>query len=420
MYTQRMHSDPAGSPPLVLEGVPDAVGWLLETLAAAGHASFLVGGCVRDLLRGQPPGDFDVATAADPQEVLRLFPQAVPIGLRHGTVMIPTQNGPIDVTTFRAGAAIEDDLAHRDFTLNAMAYDPRDQRLVDPFEGRSDLAKGRLRAVRDARDRFAEDPLRALRAARLAATLDLEVDPGIEQAMAGAVEGLRSVARERVRHELGATLLARGAARGLELLRRTAIEADLAPGAAADAPAVVAALPADLGLRLAAWLRGARATAILRRLRCPRRTVLRVERLLRWHPVEDGVTPSQDASVRHHLKHVGEANAAPLLLLRRAELRHGTEAGSEQAAAALQRVAELEAAIERVRQAGELALRRQELAIDGREVMRILGCGPGPAVGRALRYLTNEVVEDPARNTPEALRALLEAYPGVDEDARRH
>jgi len=405
-----MESDSPRLQPLVLEGVPEAVGRVARTLAEAGHAGFLVGGCVRDLLRGEPPDDFDLATSARPEQLLDLFPHAVPIGIRHGTVMVPTESGPVDVTTFRGGASIEDDLAHRDFTLNAMAYEPRQQRLVDPFDGRSDLAQGRLRAVRDARARLAEDPLRALRAARLQAMLDLEVDPEIEQAMAGAVEALRNVARERVRYELTAMLLAPGAARGLELLRRTGIERDLAPGAAPDAPTVVAALPLDLELRLAAWLRGARATSILRRLRFSRRTVQQVERLLRWHPVERGVVPSWDPSVRQHLKRVGERNAGALLALRRAELLHGGAAQGAQAALELASVSELEAAWERVRRAGKLALRRQDLAIDGQQVMRILGCKPGPVVGRALRHLTDRVVEDPSCNTPEALQALLEAW----------
>jgi tRNA nucleotidyltransferase (CCA-adding enzyme) len=395
---------------LVLEGVPDAVGWVVETLAAAGHAGFLVGGCVRDLLRGQPPDDFDLATSARPEQLLGLFPHAVPIGIRHGTVMVPTESGPVDITAFRGGATIEDDLAHRDFTLNAMAYEPRQHRLIDPFEGRSDLAKGRLRAVRDAGARFAEDPLRALRAARLQATLNFDVEPEIEQAMAEAVEALRNVARERVRHELAATLLAPGATHGLELLRRTGIERDLAPGAAADAPAVVAALPPDLELRLAGWLRGARAAWILQRLRFSRRTVQRVERLLRWHPVELGVAPPLDASVRQHLRRVGERNASALLALRRAELLHVGAAHSQQAAVELGRISELEAAFERVRRAGRLALRRHDLAIDGERVMHILGCEPGPIVGRALRHLIDRVIEDPSCNTPEALHALLEAW----------
>jgi len=230
------------------------------------------------------------------------------------------------------------------------------------------------------------------------------------------VEALRNVARERVRRELATTLLAPGAARGLELLRRTGIERDLAPEAAADAPAVVAALPLDLELRLAGWLRGARAASILRRLRFSRRSVQRVERLLRWQPVEFDVTPSRDASVRQHLKRVGERDASALLALRRAELLHVGAAQSQQAALELGRIEELEAAFERVRRAGKLALQRQDLTIDGEQVMRILGCEPGPIVGRALRHLTDRIVEDPSCNTPEALGALLETWAEAGND----
>ena len=124
--------------------------------------------------------------------------------------------------------------------------------------------------------------------------------------------------------------------------------------------------------------------------------------------MELDVAPSRYASVRQHLKRVGERNASALLALRRAELLHVGAAQGQQAA--LERVAELEAAFERVRRAGKIALQRQDLAIDGERVIRILGCKPGPVVGRALRHLTDCVVEDPSCNTPEALRALLEAW----------
>jgi tRNA nucleotidyltransferase (CCA-adding enzyme) len=365
---------------------------------------------VRDLLCQARPRDFDVATPASPAEVLALFPRAVPTGLRHGTVMVPTPAGPVDVTSFRGGPRIEDDLALRDFTLNALAFDPLAGELVDPFDGGADLRAGRLRAVRSARDRFAEDPLRALRAARLAASLELDVDPEIEPAMAGAAAALRGVAAERVRRELEALLLAPGVARGLALLRRSGIEAVLAPGAAADGAAVVAELPADLALRTAAWLRGTRALAILRGLRFPRRLSERVEHLLRVHPLELGVAPESDASLRRHLKRLGEENVAGLLALRRAELRVGAQAASPDAARARAQVEAVAAAIERVRRLGALALQRQALAIDGQEVMRVLGLAPGPAVGRALNHLTDLVIEEPARNEPETLRGLLRAW----------
>jgi tRNA nucleotidyltransferase (CCA-adding enzyme) len=392
---------------LPIGAVPDAVVAVVERLGADGHASWLVGGCVRDLLAGRTPVDFDVATPARPETVLAMFRRAVPTGLLHGTVMVPTAAGPVDVTTFRGGPSLDEDLAHRDFTVNAIALDPCGGEIRDPFEGRADLDKGRLRAVGSARDRFAEDPLRALRAARLAASLDLEVDPEVEAAMGGAAPGLERVARERVRHELGALLLAPGAAAGLRLLRRTGLEARLAPGAAADAPDVVAGVPARLDLRIAAWLRGARVVPILRTLRFSRRTVDAIAHLLRWHPVETGVDIASDASVRRHLKRVGEDALPDRVALRRAELLRGAEAGTDVATQALARLAGLEAAVGRVRAAGSLALHRHELAIRGDEVMHLLGTGPGPHVGRALRHLTEQVIEDPAKNHPETLRALL-------------
>ena len=186
---------------------------ILRAVRAVGRP-WLVGGCVRDLLRGVAVADFDVATSAAPEAVLALFPKAVPIGIRHGTVMIPTRNGPLDVTRFRAGGTLRDDLAHRDFTVNAMAWNPASGEFVDPAGGAQDLAAGRLRAVGSARERFEEDPLRALRAARIGAALGLEPDASIEPAMKDARLPLRKVARERVRRELEALLLAPGVAAG--------------------------------------------------------------------------------------------------------------------------------------------------------------------------------------------------------------
>lgn len=414
-----MAADASDAAPLALEGVSDGASWVIETLSDAGYEAWLVGGCVRDLLQGVAAGDFDVTTSAPSEACLALFPRAVPIGLRHGTVMVPTASGPVDVTRYRAGSSLAEDLAHRDFTLNAMAYDPRGQRLVDLHGGREDLAKGRLRAVGRASERLAEDPLRALRAARLVATLDLDLDPELVAALPGAVEPLRTVARERVRHELSRLLLARGAGAGLALLRSSGLEADLAPGAAVDAAQVVPALPVRLEIRLAGWLRGARSTRILRRLRFPRRSVDLVERLLRWHPVESGVDPRRDASVRRQLRRVGPAYVDELVALRRAELTVGATRERDAARDALAALERFEAAVSRQRQAGSLALQRQDLALDGAEVMEILGLGPGPAVGRALRHLTERVVDDPSVNTPDRLRELLAAWAEKEDGKKR-
>jgi tRNA nucleotidyltransferase/poly(A) polymerase len=387
------------------EAVPEPVRAVLAALRAAGHEAVLVGGCVRDLLLGAAVSDFDAATAAPPEAVLALFPRAVPIGLRHGTVMVPTRAGPLDVTSFRAGPHLEDDLAHRDFTVNAIAWDGAGPDLIDPFGGARDLARRRLAPVGDARARFAEDPVRALRAARLVAALGFEPEASLTAAMAEAREPLRRVARERVRRELEALLLAPGAAAGLALLRHTGLEAELAPGVAGDAAAVVGALPADLELRLAGWLRGTRAEAILGALRFGHRRAAAVGRLVARHPI-DRQPLRGDADVRRLLHRAGEAGAEALLCLREAELAVAQPPDADAKA----RFAALRERIARVRAAGALALRRHELALDGSAVMALLGVGPGPLVGAALRHLADCAIEDPACNTPERLTSLLRAW----------
>ncbi|HTF33398.1 MAG TPA: CCA tRNA nucleotidyltransferase [Myxococcota bacterium] len=407
-------------PEAALAAIPRPMLAVCEALACAGFETVFVGGCVRDLVRGASVRDFDLATAAPPEVVLELFPRAVPTGIRHGTVMIPTKAGPVDVTTFRAGARLEDDLARRDFTVNAMALEPRTGRLVDPFGGSVDLRAGRLAAVGDARARLDEDPLRALRAARLVATLGLHPAPELRAALGAARRGLEKVARERLRQEL--TLLfsapGPGAAAGLVLLRESGIEADLAPGAAADAPEVLAGVPSDLALRLAAWLRGARAGMLLARLRFPRRVVERVCTLLAIHPLETNVDGTSDSSVRRLLKRAGEANVDALLTLREAELSAWETRRPEYVRTVRGELRVLRAGLARVQAAGHVALQRLDLAVDGRFVMEVLGCAPGPEVGGALRFLTDRVLEDPARNTPEALRALLLGWAGANAKSR--
>jgi tRNA nucleotidyltransferase (CCA-adding enzyme) len=381
------------------EAVPQHVREALQILRDAGHEAWLVGGCVRDLLRGVPVGDFDVATSAPPEVVLARFPKAVPTGIRHGTVMLPTPTGPLDVTTYRAGPTLHDDLAHRDFTVNAIAWDPASGAIVDPWGGAQDLVAGRLRAVGSARERFGEDPLRALRAARIGAALGLEPDEAIEPAMREARAALRGVARERVRREIEALLLAPGVAPALALLRRTGIEADIAAGTAVDAGLVVAALPRDISLRLAAWLRGTHAESIVLKLRFPRRVVAEVTRLVALHPI-DARRLRGDVDVRRLVRRVGEACLAQLFALREAEIAAMPDAHAESATAQRAALAALRDRIDRVQRAGVLA-------IDGATIMATLGCGPGPAVGAALHFLTDCVLEDPACNTREALIAKL-------------
>jgi tRNA nucleotidyltransferase/poly(A) polymerase len=389
--------------------VPEAVGGVLRALAAAGHEAVLVGGCLRDLCLGRPVADWDVATSARPEEVLALFPRAVPIGLRHGTVMLPSAAGPIDVTSYR-GEGLAGDLARRDFTLNAMAFAPAPRRWLDPEGGLADLRAGRLRAVRGAAARLAEDPLRALRAVRLVAELDLALDPELAAALPGT--SLRRVARERIRAELERLLLGPAVGRALSLLRSAGLEAALfGSPLAPDAAAVVAALPADLELRLAGWLRGRDAAALLGRLRFSRQRTEVVAQLVRLHPVEGG---RRRADLGRLLVRVGREGVLRLLALRDAELAAGTLEG-DAAARAAERLAALRRTLESLDRAGVLAGGRPRLAVGGAEVMGWLACPPGPRVGRALAYLTLQVLGDPTRNQPETLRELVRTWETTGE-----
>lgn len=394
---------------------PAAVLQLLRRLQQDGHQAALVGGCIRDLLRGAPVRDWDIATSARPERSLALFPRAVPIGLRHGTIMAPCAAGPVDVTPFR-GANLAEDLARRDFTINAMAWDPLRNAWHDPHGGRADLAAQMLRAAGRAEERLAEDPLRALRAARLLAALNLRIAPALRDALPGAAEALLQVAPERIRSELERLLLTAQAGRGMALLRQSGLEAALLPGVRADAAGLVALLPADLELRLAAWLRGA-GSGPLARWRFPKNRARNTERLLALHPVDR--CPPADAAMRRLRKRAGsEAVLSRLFTLREAELQLAeAQSGSLQQSApqpdaaeiarARQTLAALRAALARTR--GH-AISPAALALDGRAVMEILGIGPGPVVGRALRHLLECVLEDPAQNQPAALRALLCAW----------
>jgi len=405
---------PAPRPILALppaERVPEPVREIVERLRAAGHEAVLVGGCVRDLLRGGEVRDFDVATSARPEGVLALFPRAVPVGLRFGNVMVPEPGlGPVDVTTYRGGS-LREDLAHRDLTVNAMAWDLTGPEPVDPFGGGEDLQRGLLRAVGCPSERLAEDPLRALRVARLAAQLGFAVDPALEKALATTRAGLTRVPRERLRRELESLLRAPHSGRGLELLRRAGLEETLAPGTRADATAVVDALPPKLVPRLAAWLRGTDAETVLRRLRFSRVLCTRVGRLVRLHPVDLAASPHRPAELRRLLRRADASDPAVLIGLRQAEL---DVAGAPAQDPARRRLAALEDALARERRRGALALHRRDLALDGRDVMRLLGRGPGPHVGRALDHLTECVLDDPSLNTPARLEDRLRAWAQED------
>lgn len=201
--------------------LPAGVARCLDTLRRAGHAAHPVGGCVRDLLLGRIPGDFDVCTSARPEQTMALFDRTVPTGLKHGTITVLTEDGPVEVTTFRReegyadgrhpvgvsfDVGLTEDLARRDFTINAMALGPEGE-VIDPFGGRADLAAGVIRCVGDPDTRFAEDALRMFRALRFAAQLGFAIEKNTLAAIGRNAGRAALMSGERIKIELEKTLL---------------------------------------------------------------------------------------------------------------------------------------------------------------------------------------------------------------------
>ncbi len=449
--------------PLRLD-VPPAALHVLGVLRRAGHRAFVVGGGVRDALAGvETDPAWDVATNALPEEVQRLFPRTHPVGVEHGTVGVQVDGRQVEVTTFRADVEtfgrkarvrfsddLAGDLARRDFTINALAYDPEKGELIDPFGGVADLGARILRSVGDPRRRFEEDYLRVLRGARFAARFDLTVPGEVRAAMRVCAPGTRGLSGERLRDELVKTLTqAERPSAAFRLLRETEVLAEILPELDAcfgveqnrwhpddvgeHTLLVVDAVPRrhpfvrlvallhDLGKPAAkAWdparqdyvfrghdeIGGRMAEAILERLRSPRREIERAAHLVRVHmdlfPIESG-----DAAVRRWLQRVGEPNVRDLFRLHFADWR-GNRSKPRPAH-------ELRALYRRARTvaAARSALKITDLAISGDD-LRALGLAPGPLFKEILSALLQRVVEEPSLNEREALLREARALAGLD------
>lgn len=400
--------------------VPPEIVDVARTLHAAGHAAVLVGGAIRDVLLGLPANDWDLATSARPEEVQQVFPRTVPTGIEHGTVSVLVREAgaeastPVEVTTFRGEGTyedgrrptevtflrdLEDDLARRDFTVNALAWDPVLEVFSDPFGGLEDLRLGIVRAVGDAQQRFLEDGLRTMRAVRFCATRSLVLEPATEAAIAGALHVLDKVSAERVLVELTKLLRAPLPSRGLRPMLTTGMWPHVLPELpvhAVDASIeAVDAMDPNVTTRLARLLR-------------PRASVSSEDFDVVAAGV-DALKPSR--SLR-----------ADLLALCGPELEGldaaaaGTSAVSIRKAAAAVGRPRLEAAFSvlgwgaDVRASVAVALHGAplsvgELAIKGGVLIGQGVLKPGPAVGETMRGLLEWVHEDPARNDAEALVA---------------
>lgn len=404
-----------------LPEAPPAVRWITRTLEEAGYETWAVGGAVRDALAGRPSGDWDLATRARPATVRSLFRRTVPIGIEHGTVGVLARDGTLfEVTTFRKdvetdgrhavvefAATLEEDLARRDFTINAVAWHPLREAIFDPFEGLEDLERGVLRTVGTASERFREDYLRILRALRFAGRFGLEIEEETWAAAQALIEHLTKLSPERIREELMKVLGDDPSpARALRLygdsgaLRVLYPELDAVRRQDPDAwdrrLAVIEALPAGRAdLRLAALLRGLAGqavAAVLVRLRLSNRMTDDVAHLAGAEPMPDADAP--DADVRRWLSRHGPERLNPLARL---ELADARTVGDERCRAV---VDAWRRARDVLRTGPPLAL--SDLALDGRGLIA-LGMKPGPRFGDILEELLAWVLEDPERNRADVL-----------------
>ena len=405
--------------------IPSAAEKLLALLNEAGHEAFLVGGCVRDLLRGVTPNDYDMTTSATPDEMRRVFAdyRTIDTGIRHGTLTVLADGKPYEITTYRVDGAYADnrhpeevrftanlreDAARRDFTVNAMAYHPA-LGVRDFFGGQADLAARRIRAVGEPSRRFAEDALRILRALRFAATLDFEIEEETAAAARAAAERLKTISAERIREELTKLLLGQTAAEILcefsdiiaSVLPKWGTYVSADPKCISDLAKWLAAAPLVPVARYTVFfshLSPKEAEAEMDGLRFDHRTRDRVVKLLSHLDDPCGRTPD---TARPFLSGLGGEDALLLLDLRIAAcLARATDRGEEEAAKS--------AVLALLAEEGECSS-VADLAVSGRDLLA-LGLSAGKPLGLALRTLLSAVVEGRVKNEKQALLAYVEKY----------
>ena len=424
---------------------------LLDTLHAAGYAAYAVGGCVRDSLLGRTAHDWDLCTSALPQQVMELFgaEQCIPTGLQHGTVTIKYGGQLYETTTFRTEGSytdgrhpdevqfvpdVREDLARRDFTINAMAYNEAEG-LVDPFGGQADLQNGLLRAVGEPQQRFTEDALRILRLYRFAARFGFALDAATARAARQLAPHLDCISAERIQEELAKLLAAPQPGAYLEPAVLAVVLPELTPESLTAAKPVVDACPAgeeNLPVRWAALL-GALGEAdtrrVLKRLRCSNACIEETAVLVR-ETAEQGVcgsfllghesghsiarptacgsrVPPQRTVLGETPAHAGEVAIRQLLgryglctVKRLCALCAALHPQAAPACAlAAQRARQLEA--------NGVCCRVSQLAVNGRDLMAA-GIPAGPALRRVLETLLDGVIRAEYPNEKPALLAAAQ------------
>ena len=385
---------------------PDYVKVIIDKLTASGYEAYIVGGSLRDMLLGRAPSDFDVTTSALPEEILSVFSdmKTIPTGLKHGTVTVLSEGHPIEVTTFRTDGEYLDsrhpesvsftrniceDLARRDFTVNAIAYN--DERgIIDPFGGEDDVKNKILRAVGDADERMREDALRIMRALRFSSQLGFSIEENTLAALGRKKDGLANVSRERIGIETAKLLTSAYVENALRIMTRTGISLYVL-GNYLPSERIVCSLPTlpcEFFTRFSALLWDcdkAAAREILSSLKYSNAEKNGVISILsaRKNPL-----PSTDAEIRRFI------------------IRHGEHA--ERAAMLLRTLGEADdELLQRIKSAQSTSFARKisDLDIDGNDLSS-LGFG-GKDIGEALTLLFEKVTLDPSLNEKEKLISII-------------
>lgn len=452
----------------IFDAIPRPVVALCERLREKGRRGWVVGGCVRDLLRGARAKDWDIATDARPEEVQRFFRRVIPTGIQHGTVTVLVDGVGYEVTTLRGEGAYGDgrhpdqvvfldditqDLARRDFTINAIALEPLERHVVDPFGGQRDLEARTLRAVGTPAQRFQEDGLRILRGARFAATLQCTIDGATLAAMGDpqSLDTLRRVSAERIHDEWMKAMRAEAPSIAFSIMEETGVIdiccPELRPTVGCMQPCgidvwshslrAVDRAPSDCVLRIAALfhdiakpatrheeagaitfpehdrLGSEMVEAIMRRLKFSNDDRQRVVDLVRRHVI--GYAPTwTDAEVRRWLRLVTKKRLDDQLTLAVAN----AEARGDDAAVALAELAELRERAFTLLQAGAV-LSPGDLALRGKDLIVALELTPGPIVGELLAELVEVAIDDPSANDKQALLAHARRLLAARSEERR-
>ncbi len=431
--------------------LPKGVADIIKILNLHGYEAYLVGGSIRDLLIDLIPKDYDIATSATPEEVLRLFDKTLSVGIKHGTIMVFADGAYYDVTTYRYDGEYEqhrypknvifiddlvEDLRRRDITINAMAFHP-EKGIIDPFDGTNDLTTHIIRAVGNPVERFKEDALRILRAVRLATSLDFNIEHSTLLAMVETMAGLRFISSERIREEFNGILLSRNPSRGIMMLFQLGIMKYVLPklmpmalfqqfnphhdeDVLTHTLSVINETPSRLPLRLAALFHDSGKPytfhvdekgighfhghervsrelmeETLTQLHYDHKTIDTVGKLISYHMVS--LNMKNEVKMKRLILNVGKENLEDLYLLQKADYASKPMQDENRKKALDDFHQRLQHIIER----GD-PLTVKDLAVNGNDLMN-LGIKEGQDVGRILNLLLDMILAEPKKNTKAVL-----------------